>query len=108
MMLNQAESAMIAYKNFLLIAIKERKVKNCYQIDDIILIIFNYVVNLKRTFLHDSSIYIVYKCMNIALRNICFCFKEDLEACEIVAVCKEIDDCWLNIKHYILIFCHRF
>ncbi len=92
MMLNQAEPAIIAHSNFFLITIKKRKVKDQHQIDDIISIIFNYVVNLERIFLNENIIYIVYKCMNIALRNIHFCLKEDLKVCEIVIVCKEIDD----------------
>lgn len=103
-MLNQAEPTIIAHKNFFLITIKERKAEDQHQIDDFILIIFNYVVNLKRTFLNESIIYIVYECMNITLRNIHFCLKEDLETYKIAAVCKEIDDCWLNIKFHILIF----
>ncbi len=93
MMLNQAEPAIIAYKDFFLVTIKEKKAKDQHQIDDIISITFSYVVNLKRTFLNENTIYIVYKCMNITLRNILFCLKEDLEMCKIVAVCKEIDDC---------------
>ena len=104
MMLNQAKPAIIAHKNFFLVAIKERKVKNWHQIDDIISITFSYVVNLERTFLNENTIYIVYECMNITLRNIHFCLKEDLEVCEIVAVCKKVDGCCLNIKFHILIF----
>jgi hypothetical protein len=93
MMLNQAGPAIIAYKNFFLVTIKERKVKDQYQINDIILITFNYVVNLERIFLDDNIIYMIYKCMNITLRNIHYCLKEDLEVCKIAAVCKEINDC---------------
>jgi hypothetical protein len=50
MMLDQAEPAIIAHKDFFLVAIKERKVKDRHQIDDIISITFSYVVNLERTF----------------------------------------------------------
>jgi len=93
MMLDQAGPAIIAHKNFSLVAIKERKAENRHEIDDIISITSSYVVNLERTFLDDGTIYMVYKCMDIALRNIRFCPKGDLEACEIAAVCKEVDDC---------------
>jgi len=91
MMLDQAGPAIIAHKDFSLVAIKERKVEDRHQIDDIISITSSYVVNLERTFLDEGTIYIVYECMDIALRNIRSCPKGDLEACEIAAVCKEVD-----------------
>ena len=92
MMLDQAGPATIAHSNFSLVAIKERKAEDWHQIDDIISITSSYVVNLERTFLDEGTIYMVYECMDIALRNIRSCPKGDLEACEIAAVCKEVDD----------------
>ncbi len=91
MMLDQAGPAIIAHSNFSLVAIKERKAEDRHQIDDTISITSSYVVNLERTFLDEGTIYIVYECMDSALRNIRSCPKGDLEACEIAAVCKEVD-----------------
>jgi len=91
MMLDQAGPATIAHSNFSLVAIKERKAEDRHQIDDIVSITSSYVVNLERTFLDEGTIYLVYECMDIALRNIRSCPKGDLEACEIAAICKEVD-----------------
>lgn len=91
MMLDQAGPAIIAHSKFSLVAIKERPAGDRDQIDDIISITSSYLVNLERIFLDESTIYLVYECMDVALRNICSCPKGDLEACEIAAVCKEVD-----------------
>lgn len=90
-MLDQEGPAIIAHTGFSLVAIKERKAENRDQINDIILICSNYIVNLKRVFLNNSTIYLVYECMDIALRNIRSCPKGSLTACEIAAVCKEVN-----------------
>lgn len=90
MMLEQAGPVTIAHSKFSLVAIKERKIERNNQIDDIIPITNSYIVNLNQAFLHDSSVYLVYKCMDIALRNIRSCPIGDLNTCEIAAVCKEV------------------
>jgi len=90
MRLDQEESAIIAHSVFTLMTIKKRKAKDENQADHIIFIQFSYVVNLKRAFFNSDTIYLIYECMNITLKNIHLCFKEDLTACEIAAVCKEV------------------
>jgi len=90
MRLDQEELTIIAYSAFALMMIKKRKAKDENQADHIIFIQFSYVVNLKRAFFDSHTIYLIYKYMNITLRNIHLCFKEDLTACKIAAVCKEV------------------
>ena len=90
MRLDQGGPAIIAHSDFALVAIKERKGKDEDQADRIMSITSSYVVNLKRAFFDNGTIYLVYECMDIALRNIRSCPKGDLTACEIAAVCKEV------------------
>lgn len=90
MRLDQGGPAIIAHSAFALVAIKERKAKDEKQADRIISIQSSYVVNLERAFFDSGTIYLVYECMDIALRNIRSCPKGDLTACEIAAVCKEV------------------
>jgi len=90
MMLKQAGPVTIAHSKFSSVVIKERKIEHDNQINDIILITNSYIVNLNQALLHDSFIYLVYKCMNITLRNIRLCPKGDLNTCKIAAVCKEV------------------
>jgi len=102
MMLKQAGSVTTAHSKFSSVVIKERKIKHDNQIDDIILIINSYIVNLNQALLHDGFIYLIYKCMNIVLRNICSCPKGDLNTCKIAAVCKEVIT--LNLQASLLMF----
>ena len=90
MMLEQAGPVTIAHSKFSSVAIKESNFERDNQIDDIILITNSYIVNLNQALLHDGSVYLVYECMDIALRNIRSCPKGDLNTCEIAAVCKEV------------------
>ena len=90
MTLEQAGPVTIAHSKFSLVAIKERKIECNDQLDDIIPITSSYVVNLNQALLQDGSVYLVYECMDITLRNIRLCPKGDLNTCEIAAVCKEV------------------
>ena len=97
MQLDQGGPTIITHSAFALVMIKEKKAKDENQIDCIISIQSSYVVNLKRAFFNSDTIYLVYECMNIALRNIPSCPKEDLTACKIAAVCKEVSFHWLSL-----------
>lgn len=92
MSLNQAKIATIAYdENHNLLTIKKRQSKSSDWIKELkSLTTSDCVITLLDAFQQKKNVHLVYELMNISLRHILATSRDQLEAHEIAAICREI------------------
>jgi serine/threonine protein kinase len=89
---DQAGPAIIAYGksvDFPIVTIKERRIAESLDLKKLVKVQHDNIVNFIAAF-HESSIWLVYECMNISLAQANCCSYGPLKEFEMAAICKEV------------------